>query len=355
MRKITPLIPLIALLLASLCGASAAQTPGKTYRIGYIALGGANVPLVKAGLDGLVQGLSKHGYAVGTNLVLETRFADGKQDRLPGLVRELIDAKVEIIMAISQPAAMAAKEATSTIPIVVDGASDPVGTGLVASFSRPGGNITGLSDMAAELSAKRLQLLRDAVPTVKRVAMLYNASDPGMVARYRAAKSAPSKLGIALQPLGVREADDFDTAFAALRKDLPDGIMMVTDALTNLNRKRVFQFAAGHQVPAIFEVAYMVREGGLLSYGPDRAETAERAANILVRILDGANPAELPFEQPTRFYLTVNLKTAKSLKSPSRKRFFSRPTRLSSSRRTWLGTAHDPRRRLRAAVGRHRP
>src|SRR5277367_4409517 len=148
MRKITPPIVLIALLLASLCAGSAAQTPGKTYRIGYIALGGANVPLVRAGLDGLVQGLAKHGYAIGTNLVLETRFADGKQDRLPGLVRELIDAKVEIIMAISQPAAMAAKEATSTIPIVVDGASDPVGTGLVASFSRPGGNITGLSDMA---------------------------------------------------------------------------------------------------------------------------------------------------------------------------------------------------------------
>jgi putative ABC transport system substrate-binding protein len=167
--------------------------------------------------------------------------------------------------------------------------------------------------MAAELSAKRLELLRELVPGAKRVAMLFNASDPAMTARYRAAETVAPALGTTLQRLGVREPEEFDTAFEAMKKDLPDGIMMVTDVLTNLNRKRVFEFAADHHLAAIFELCYMVREGGLMAYGVDRAEASERAADIVVRILNGANPADLPIERPTRFHLTVNLTIAKNL------------------------------------------
>lgn len=307
------LFAIIALLILPFSVNSSAQTVAKAYRVGYVAIGQKDAPAMKAGLDGLTRGLARYGFTVGSNLVVEARFAEAKPERLPALVKELIDAKVDVIMAFSYPAALAAKEATKTIPIVIDGASDPVGTGLVASLSRPGGNITGLSDMAAELSAKRLELLRELVPGAKRVAVLFNASDPAMTARYRAAEKVAPALGITLHPLGVREPEEFDTAFEAMKKDLPDGIMMVTDALTNLNRKRVFEFAADHHLPAIFELGYMVREGGLMAYGVDRAEASERAADMVARILQGANPADLPVEQPTRFHLTVNLTIAKNL------------------------------------------
>jgi putative ABC transport system substrate-binding protein len=303
----------IVLLLAPLSVDAGAQTAGKTYRVGYVAIGPKDGTAMKAGLEGLTRGLARHGFVVGSNLVIEARFAEAKPERLPGLVKELIDAKVDVVMAFSYPAARAAKDATKTIPIVIDGASDPVGTGLVASLSRPGGNVTGLSDMAVELSAKRLALLRELVPGAKKVAVLFNASDPAMTARYHAAETVAPALGITLQPLGVREPEEFDTAFEAMKDDLPDGIMMVTDALTNLNRKRVFEFAADHHLPAIFELGYMVHEGGLMAYGVDRAEASERAADIVVRLLNGANPADLPIEQPTRFHLTVNPAVAKNL------------------------------------------
>jgi putative ABC transport system substrate-binding protein len=303
----------IVLLLAPLSADTSAQTAGKTYRVGYVAIGPKDGAAMKAGLEGLTRGLARHGFVVGSNLVIEARFAEAKPERLPGLVKELIDAKVDVIMAFSYPAARAAKDATKTIPIVIDGASDPVGTGLVASLSRPSGNVTGLSDMAAELSAKRLALLRELVPWAKKVAVLFNASDPAMTARYHAVETVAPALGITLQPSGVREPEEFDAAFEAMKKDLPDGIMMVTDALTNLNRKRVFEFAADHHLPAIFELGYMVHEGGLMAYGVDRAEASERAADIVVRVLNGANPADLPIEQPTRFHLTVNTAVAKTL------------------------------------------
>src|SRR5215469_10877261 len=303
----------IVFLIVPLSVDTSAQTAGKTYRVGYVALGSKDFPVMKASLEGLTRGLARHGFVTGSNLIIEARFADAKPERLPGLVKELIDAKVDAIMAVSYPAARAAKDATKTIPIVIDAASDPVGTGLVASLSRPGGNVTGLSDMAAELSVKRLEFLRELVPSAKKVAMLYNASDPAMTARYHVAETVAPALGITLQPLGVREPEEFGTAFEAMKNDMPDGIMMVTDALTNLNRKRVIEFAAAHHLPTIFELGYMVHEGGLMAYGIDRAEASERAADIVVRILNGANPADLPIEQPTLFHLTVNPTVAKKL------------------------------------------
>jgi len=186
-------------------------------------------------------------------------------------------------------------------------------TQLVDSLARPGGNITGISDVAAELAPKRLELLKELAPALRRVAMLWNASDLGMTMRYRSTAAAAQILGVAVQTLGVREPEDFDDAFAAMTRDPPDAILMVSDALMSLNRKRVFQFATEHHLPAIYEVEWLARDGGLMSYGPDTAESFDRAAALVDRVLKGAKPSSLPFEQPTQFRLVVNLKTAKAL------------------------------------------
>jgi putative ABC transport system substrate-binding protein len=293
--------------------AARAQQPGKVYRVGFLTLGSSKGPLVVASLDALARGLERRGYSVGTGLVFESRFAEGHADRLPGLAKELVDSRVDVIATSSYLAVIAAKQSTTAVPIVVEGAGDPVENGLAESLSHPGGNLTGVSDMASELSAKRLELLKTAVPELPRVAMLYNASDAGMTARFRAAAAAASTMGILVQSLGVSEPDDFDSAFAAMIDEMPAGILMVTDLLTNLNRKRVIEFAAAHRVPAIYEYEYFVREGGLMSYGAERGETTDRVADLIDRILKGAKPADLPFEQPTRFNFVVNLKTANAL------------------------------------------
>jgi putative ABC transport system substrate-binding protein len=190
---------------------------------------------------------------------------------------------------------------------------DPVATGLVKSFSRPSGNVTGISDMAIELSPKRLELLKDMVPTLHTVAMVFNAGDLGMTLRYQGAADAARTLGARVQPLGVREPDDFDEAFASMVRDPPDALLMVSDDLTFLNRRRVYEFAAEHRLPTTYELANYVRDGGLSSLGPDLDEIYDRATSLIDRILKGANPADLPFEQPTRFHVSINLKTAKSL------------------------------------------
>jgi putative ABC transport system substrate-binding protein len=190
---------------------------------------------------------------------------------------------------------------------------DPVATGLVKSLSRPSGNITGVSDMAIELAPKRLELLKELVPTLSTVAMVFNASDLGMTLRYQGAADAARTLGARVQPLGVREPDDFEYAFASMLRDPPDALLMVSDDLTFLNRRRVYEFAAEHRLPTTYELGNYVRDGGLSSLGPDVDEIYDRAANLIDRILKGAKPADLPFEQPTRFHVSINLKTAKAL------------------------------------------
>ena len=210
------------------------------------------------------------------------------------------------------PAALAAKQHTK-LPVVAVQAGDPVADGLVASFARPGGHVTGISEIAAELSAKRLALLKEAVPNVHRVAMLWNADDLGMSLRYKAAEAQARSLGLEVESLGVRAPDDFDAAFAAMMRHPPDAILMVSDVLTTLNRKRVIDFAAQHKLPAIYEYDFLVREGGLMSYGPDVREMYDRAAGLAARILKGADPAQLPLEEPSRFVLAINLGTAKAI------------------------------------------
>ncbi len=186
-------------------------------------------------------------------------------------------------------------------------------TQLVASLNRPGGNITGISDVAGELAPKRLEFLKEAAPKLRRVAMLWNASDFGMTTRYEASAAVAKELGVTVQSFGVREPNDFADAFRAMERSMPDGLLMVADALTFLNRRRVFEFAEEHRLPAIFEDANFTRDGGLMSYGPDEAETASRGASLVSRILQGEKPADLPFEQPTRFRFAINLKTAHAL------------------------------------------
>jgi putative ABC transport system substrate-binding protein len=201
----------------------------------------------------------------------------------------------------------------SNIPVVAITGADPVATGLIDSLAHPGGKITGIGEVAAELSAKRLEVLKDAFPGLRKIAMLWNADDLGMTGRYKNAEAAARTLGFEIQPLGVREPEDFAGAFAAMVSDRPDAILMVTDALTGLNRKRVFEFAAEHKLPAIYEYDFLVRDGGLMSYGPDMSEVYDRAADLADRILRGARPANLPFEQPTRFRLVINKKTLETL------------------------------------------
>src|SRR5215203_4054251 len=256
--------------------------------------------------------MAERGFRLGQNLSVERRGAQGRNSELPRLAQELVAAKVDVIITIGFPPAVAAK-ATGIPTVAASGVGDPVATGLVESLARPGGTVTGISDNATELSTKRLGLLKELLPNLRRVAMLWNQDDLGMTLRYRSSASAAESIGVAVQALGVREPNDFETAFSAMMTEKPDAILMVADALTVLNRKRVFEFAAAHRLPAIFESDFHVRDGGLMSYGADVGESFSRAAALTDRILNGAKPAELPFEQPTRFVFVINLRTAKAI------------------------------------------
>lgn len=290
---------------------AAAQTPAKVHRVGLL---GATAALGETSPFGaaLGRGLAPLGYALGRNLAFEARGATGRLDRLPGLYDELAASRVEVVVANGYPATLVAKQ-KAALPVVAINAGDPVDTGLVASLARPGGNVTGISDVSAELTPKRIEFLKSLIPQLRRVAVLWNADDLGMTLRYRASEAGAKAIGIAIQPLGVREPEEFEAAFAAMERERPDAILLVTDSLTNLNRKRVLDYAATHRLPAIYEFDFFVRDGGLMSYGPDQGESLARVASLVDRILRGAKPADLPFEQPTRFKLAINLKTAAAL------------------------------------------
>jgi putative ABC transport system substrate-binding protein len=302
-------IRLLATLLASAVSSTGAFA--EAAKIGV--LGPAPPPALAAMRDGIAAQLAERGLVRDRDYTFEVRSGEGKPERLPGLAKELVDAHVTVIATSSYPAARAARDATSTIPVVSINAGEPVETGLAASLAHPGGNVTGLSDMSSELSAKRLELLRLAVPGLKRVAMLWNADDMGMTGRYKAASAGASAMVIAVQALGVREPEDFNSAFTAMTREMPDGILMVTDILTILNRKRVFDFAAAQKLPAIYEFDNLVRDGGLMSYGADGKEVLSRVSDLIARILKGATAADLPIEQPTRFRFVINRKTADAL------------------------------------------
>jgi putative tryptophan/tyrosine transport system substrate-binding protein len=292
--------------------AGSAQQSAKIYRVGLLATGGA----FGSGDERrktILEGLATRGFVEGQNLVFDVRWGEGRNDRLSQLAAALKAANADVIVTFGYPAALAAKEAAKEVPIVVTGSGDPVATGLADGLARPGGRVTGMTELSTELSAKRLGILKEAVPNLRRVAMLWNAADLGMTLRYRAAETAAKALNVSVQTLGVREPNDFDTAFAEMTRSRPDGILMVSDALTMLNRRRVIEFATANRLPAIYELSALVRDGGLMSYGPDQRAIGDRAADFVARILRGARPADLPLEQPTKFELVINLKTAKTL------------------------------------------
>jgi putative tryptophan/tyrosine transport system substrate-binding protein len=298
------------LALASQPRRSRAQ-PARVFRIGTLSPG---VPMGEGTPFGtlLLKGLAQKGYFPGKNLKLEVEGVQSHFELIPQALARLVASRVDLIVVQGYQTTLATKQ--TTIPTVaVFGTGDPVETGLVKSLANPGGNITGISDVSAELSPKRLQFLKELAPNMKRVAMLWNAEDYGMTLRVRESERAANSLGLEVQPIGVREPDDFGDAFSVMERRVPDGILMVSDAMTVLNRKRVIDFASSHRIPSIYEQDFLVRDGGLMSYGPDLKGNFERAADLVDRILKGADPANLPFENPTRFSLVINTKVAQAI------------------------------------------
>lgn len=283
----------------------------KVYRLGTLRVG-PPIGITDGRGAVLINALAQRGYTLGKDLGYEARGAAGNKGRLPQLMQELKAANIDVVLTVGYPAAVAAK--VSGVPTVIaSGSGDPVATALVESLARPGGNVTGIADDASMLSTKRLSLLKALLPQMRRVAMLWNKDDRGMSLRYEASAKAAQELGVAVQALGVREPDDFNEAFVAMDREPPDAILMVSDSLTVLNRKRVIDYAAEHRLPAIYEADAIVRDGGLMSYGADQRETFERAAALVDRIFKGTKPADLPVEQPTRYLFVFNLKTAKAM------------------------------------------
>jgi putative ABC transport system substrate-binding protein len=289
----------------------AAQSAAKTYRLASLSGNmplSANSPNAKA----LLNAMAERGYALGKNLAYDARGASGELAKIPQLIEDFKASGVDVLVTVGYPAARAAK-AAGIATVIAYGSGDPVATGLVNSLAQPGGTVTGISDDAALLSTKRLSLLKSLSPNIRRVAMLWNKNDLGMSLRYEASAKVAGELGVTVQALGVQEPDDFNDAFTEMDRNPPDAILMVSDSLTTLNRKRVFDYAAAKRLPAVYEYDALVRDGGLMSYGPDLNECFERAAATVDRIFKGTKPSQLPFEQPTRYRFMINLKTAKAL------------------------------------------
>jgi len=304
----TTSVILVALVLA--CTAEA-QQPAKTARLGFLSLSsGPN-----ASMD-VFRGLRDLGWIEGQNIAVEYRWAAGGEDQLPALAAELVRLKVDIIVTWSTPAALAAKQATTTIPIVATFVADPVGSGLVASLARPGGNVTGLTTLAPELLAKRLELLREMVPGVNRMAVLWDPVGPGERTRRsmrEEAEAAGRALGVHLQFIEARRPGDLERAFSAIRKSRLDALLVAPAPMLFEARGQIVAHAARSRLPAVYPWREAVEAGGLVSYATNFPEMYRRAATYVDKILKGAKPAELPIEQPTRFELVINLKTAKAL------------------------------------------
>ena len=302
-------------MLYALCSSAEAQQPTKIPRIGY--LGGTSPSVSAARIEAFRQGLRELGYVEGKNIVLERRHHEGKLDRLPALAAELVRLKVDIIITVGPPAARAAKEATVTIPIVMMQVGDPVGSGFVASLARPGGNITGLSSLAPELSGKRLELLKEILPKLSRVAVFGSSTSPDNAQSLREVDLAAAALKVKLQYLEVRDdryPKDIETAFRAASKGRAEVVlMMVAPAVASSRRTEIADLAVKSRLPVIYNGRANVEAGGLMSYGVNLNDLDRRAATYVDKILKGAKPADLPVEQPTKFEFVINLKAAKQI------------------------------------------
>ncbi|TPQ39936.1 ABC transporter substrate-binding protein [Bradyrhizobium guangdongense] len=290
--------------------AAGEQTPTKIPRVGYIA--GSNAASTEHMVGAFRQRLRELGYVEGQTIALEVRYAEGRNERMPALVAELVGLKVDILVAGNSVAAVAARKATAAIPIVIV-TPDPVALGLVASLARPGGNVTGVSYFNEAIIAKRVQLLQELVPGLIRIAVLRNPTVAVHASFWQDTEVAARKLGVALQPLDVHGSGDFEAAFAAATNSNAQALIALDDALTVAYRPRIVALAASSRLPAMYGLREFPDDGGLMSYGPSFADLFRRAATFVDKILKGAKPSDLPVEQPTKFELVINLKTAKAL------------------------------------------
>ena len=311
MKTTITLLTLSAMLFA-VSFPTEAQQPKKVYRIGYLQTSSREqlLHLTKA----LKEGMQDLGYVEGRDITFEHRFADGKPERLPALAAELVRLNEDVIVTATNPTTVAAKLATSTIPIVMANGNDPVGAGLVASLARPGGNISGLTqDVGDELWGKRLELLKEVVPKLSRVAILWRPSFEPNATRKKPTEEVAQKLGLVVRFTEFQEADDFKNAFASMGKERVGGVLVFGDPVAFERRAQIADFAVRNRLPTIYNIREFVEVGGLMSYGASLADQWRRAATYVDKILKGAKPAELPVEQPMKFELIINLKTAKQI------------------------------------------
>jgi putative ABC transport system substrate-binding protein len=291
--------------------ASSGQQTGKIPLLGYLEAGSASTS--GNPLNSFRQGLRELGWIEGQNITIEYRWAEGRFDRLPELAADLVRLRVDVIVATGDPVIRAAKQATGTIPIVMTAVGDPIGAGFVASLARPGGNITGVSNLAVELTGKWLEMLKEVAPKVSQVAILRNAANGTHALFWQEAQAAAQKLGVKVQSYEVRTASDLEGAFTAMTDKRAGAVVVLPDPLVVGERERIADLAAKSRLPAIYTFRGQAEAGGLMSYGPSLQANFRRAATYVDKILKGARPADLPVEQPTRFEMVVNMKTAKAL------------------------------------------
>ncbi len=309
-RRVFVFICLLATVFLTTGSLAEAQQPKKVPRIGYLSP--LLPPSESTRSEAFRQGLRELGYVEGKNIFIEYRYAEGKLDRLPDLAAELVGLKVDVIMT-GGPGALAAKDATKTIPIVMTDVADPVALGLVASLAHPGGNVTGLSPLAKELSGKQLELLKEAFPRVSRVAVFLDPTSRSNALSLGEIKVAAGALQVTLQPLEVRGPDDFEPAFSAIKRERAGTLIVLRNAVTFTYRARIVDFTAKSRLPAMYADSEFTDAGGLMSYGSNRADLWRRAATYVDKILKGTKPADLPVEQPMKFELVINLKAAKQI------------------------------------------
>ena len=297
--------------LAAPFASFAQQQPAKVARIGFL---GNSTAALEANLIGpFREGLRDLGYVEGRNIVIEYRWAEGKYERFPALIAELIAQKVDVIVTAGTPATLAVKKATTSVPLVMVAVGDPVGAGIVASLGRPSGNITGLSSIAPELEGKRLELLREVSPKLSHVAVFWNPVNAFHTSAMKQVRAAAQAMRINVLPLAVGKAEELEGAFAAIVKERPDALFILADRIFLHNRARMMDFAAKNRLPSVNAYRELVEVGGLMSFGPSYAGMHRRAATYVDKILKGAKPADLPVEQPATFELVINLKAAKAL------------------------------------------
>jgi putative ABC transport system substrate-binding protein len=303
----------ILLLLAASLAAAADRPVGKVPTVGYLSPGSASDPARQRRLEAFRQGLRDLGYVEGQTVAIESRWAEGKYDRYPTLAAELVRLKVDVIVAVGGRATQVAQHATNTIPIVMSLVIDPIGSGLVSGLARPGGNVTGLSMMATDLVGKQLEALKEIVPKTSRVALLRNPDNPGSAAQLRAAEVAARALGVRLQSLEARAPKEIDTAFAAMTREQAGGLVILIDIIYTNEAKQIAELAAKRRLPTVYGLREFAEAGGLMVYGANPLDLERRAATFVDKILKGAKPADLPIEQPSKFELVINLKTARTI------------------------------------------